>query len=121
MSFESLRYPWTKELDFSDFCEERHLPHRIGHERLEEWMTDYRNSMKVALDSFARTAMADSCICSYYLRKYAERDFFYTTIVPAAFSIVTALFYDWLGKLQGVTGVDCLFVKRALAFLYTCH
>ncbi|MCQ5353196.1 hypothetical protein NE649_22975, partial [Bacteroides uniformis] len=20
MSFESLRYPWTKELDFSDFC-----------------------------------------------------------------------------------------------------
>lgn len=110
MSFESLRYPWTKELDFSDFCEYV-LPHRIGHERLEEWMTDYRNSMKVALDSFARTAMADSCICSYYLRKYAERDFFYTTIVPA-FSIVTALFYDWLGKLQGVTGVDCLFVKK---------
>ena len=29
-----------------------------------------------------------------------------------AFSIVTALFYDWLGKLQGVTGVDCLFVKN---------
>ena len=29
-----------------------------------------------------------------------------------AFSIVTALFYDWLGKLQGVTGVDCLFVKK---------
>ncbi len=105
MSFESLRYPWTKELDFSDFCEYV-LPHRIGHERLEEWMTDYRNSMKVALDSFARTAMADSCICSYYLRKYAERDFFYTTIVPELSP--SSLLYSTIGlgnckELQALT------------------
>lgn len=44
-AFITLKYPWNKDLTFSDFCEYI-LPYRIGNEQVENWMPIYRNCFK---------------------------------------------------------------------------
>jgi hypothetical protein len=52
-AFMTMRFPWTRDLSFDDFCEYV-LPYRIGNEGLEDWISFYRNYNAGAIDSLRR-------------------------------------------------------------------
>lgn len=81
LCFEVLRYPWAKNVTFTDFCEYI-LPYRIGYEKFEDWMGLCRNEMQTSINQFIYEKESARDICYSLVRKSAEKDFFYATIVP---------------------------------------
>ena len=59
-AFEAWQSPWARSLSFEEFCEYL-LPYRVGNERLEPWMQDFRAKYQPVVDS-----VGTDCIDSVY-------------------------------------------------------
>ena len=55
-AFEAWQSPWAKDLSFEEFCEYL-LPYRMGNERLEPWMQDFRAKYQPIVDSLGTTSL----------------------------------------------------------------
>ena len=60
-AFDAWNSPWAKNLSFEEFCEYL-LPYRVGNERLEPWMQDFRAKYQPIVDS-----LDTDCIDSIYM------------------------------------------------------
>lgn len=62
-AFETQKYPWSKNIDFSDFCEYV-LPYRVGTAPIEDWRTIYKNKFSHLVDSILNFDISDSLFYS---------------------------------------------------------
>ena len=67
-AFEAWKSPWAKSLTFEEFCEYL-LPYRVGNERLEPWMYNFRNKYQYLMDSLGIDSVDSlyTCISNKYV------------------------------------------------------